>query len=374
MRSRRFRFIAVSLFVVLAGLGAKVAFTRVPAVRRGIHQVHGAYHVHSSRAGGRGTPNAIANAASQVGLDFVVLADHNVLSPESLAVHNGVLIIPATEESTGFGHVVSLGASRTLTAAEKRDKPLAGIRAAGGVPMIAHPFNLRAPFSDWDELDKAQGLEALSYDDLWREALRSPFSRGLVVGGLELPFNRRLAVSQLLRRPDGQLARWDALRKTRPLVQACAVDAHGWPDYASVLGFMSMYIDDLPSVHGPEDAPKILAALESGHSFCAIDAVAPAGGFSFHADAPGIPSLSEGDHGTAPNRLLKVTLPEAAEQLHAHIHFFRDGKQMLNVPGPLQLAAPGPGDYRVEVWVKLPGAFWRGPKVPWIISNPIRLE
>lgn len=368
------KWIALAIFVVLAVPSTIVTFTRVPSVRRGTHQVHGAYHVHSSRAGGRGTPDAIADAASQVGLDFVVVSDHNVLAPEMLSVHNGVLIIPATEESTAFGHVVSLGASRALTAEEKKEKPLAAIRDAGGAPMVAHPFNLRLPFTGWDEVDKAQGLEVLSYDDLWREALHQPFSRGLIYAAFEFPFNGRLAVSQLLRRPEMQLARWDAMRATRPLVQACAVDAHGWPNYTSVLGFMSMYIDDLPAIHGPEDAPRILKALESGHAFCAIDAVAPAGGFSFHAEAPGLPPLAEGDRGPAPNRLLKVTLPEAAERLHAHIHFFRNGKQMLNVPGPLQLAAPGPGDYRIEVWVKLPGAFWNGPKVPWIISNPIHLE
>jgi hypothetical protein len=303
-----------------------------------------------------------------------VLSDHNVLAPELLAVHDGVLVIPATEESTAFGHVVSLGASRALTPEEKRDKPLAAIRSVGGAPMLAHPFNTKMPFSDWAEVGQAQGLEVLSYDDLWRDALHSPFSDGLLFGALEFPFNGRLAASQILRRPDLAFSRWDALRATRPLVQACSVDAHGWPNYVSVLGLMSMYIDDLPAIRGTADAPGVLAAIEGGHAFCGVDAVAPAGGFSFHAEAPGLPPLSEGDHGPAPNRLLKVTLPEAAESLHAHVHFFRNGKQMLNAPGPLQLAAPGPGDYRIEVWVKLPGAFWNGPKVPWIISNPIRLE
>src|SRR4051794_28091353 len=39
--------------------------------------IHGAYHVHSTRSDGQGTPEQIAHAAKKAGLQFVVLTDHN---------------------------------------------------------------------------------------------------------------------------------------------------------------------------------------------------------------------------------------------------------------------------------------------------------
>lgn len=372
MRKRR---IALGVVVVLGALAAKVALTKVPHLALRGDAVHGAYHVHSTFSDGRGTPDRIAHAAAKDGLDFVVLSDHNVLEPSVLAVNDGVLLIPATEESTAFGHVVSLGASRALTASEKSTSPLAAIRAVGGVPMLAHPMNKRLPWSDWGEVGLARGFEVLSYDDLWREALRAPFTRGLIPGLLELPFNRRLAVTQLLRRPDEALARFDALRAKQALVLLCSVDSHGIPDYPSVLGTMSMYLDDPAPIRGPGDAPRVLDALEQGHAYCAVDAIAHAPGFVFEAVAPGRPTLREGQEGAAEGRLLQVTLPAGIDgQMPAWVHYFRDGKEVVKAPGSLQLAAPGPGDYRVEVWTRLPGALWRGEKVPWILSNPIRLR
>lgn len=371
-RSRK--IVLAGVAVVLGGMALKVALTPVPTLKLHGHAIHGAYHVHSTKSDGRGSPDHIARAAARDGLDFVILSDHNVLAPALLGMHDGVLVIPATEESTPFGHVISLGAKRALAWKEKKVAPLAAIRGADGVPMLAHPLNRRRPWTDWGEIGQARGYETLSYDDLWRNALHAPWSNGLIVGALELPFNRALAVTQILRRPDDELAKFDALRQSQPLVQLCSVDAHGIPDYRSVLGMMSMYLDDVTVIHGPEDAPNVLASLESGHAFCAVDAFASGAGFSFHATAEGRTTLDEGDEGAAGGRILAVTLPYGAKSLPAWVHFFRDGKELLKAPGALQLAAPGPGDYRVEVWTKLPGAFYRGPKVPWILSNPIRLR
>ncbi|MBS2029663.1 MAG: hypothetical protein JST54_17300 [Deltaproteobacteria bacterium] len=355
---------------LLALFGIKTALTRPPP-RGSVHTVHGVYHVHSNRSDGSGSPDDIAAAAAKAGLDFVVMTDHNRLDPDLLGVKQGVLIIPATEESTNVGHVVSLGATRPLLPAEM-ERPLGQIRRLHGAPVLAHPLNRKMPFIGWSEQELAIGMEALSYDDLWREALHAPLSRGLVVGSLELPFNSRLAVAQLIRRPDAALAKWDALRHDARIVQLCAVDAHGWPGYAPVFQAMSMYLDH---VTPPLEPNAVLAALESGHAYCGLDAVAPADGFGFVAmDAKGQPPLGEGEEGETSDRTLRVTLPSPAPK-GAKIKIYRDGVAQAEGQGPeLQLSHAVAGDWRVEVWAPLPGAFFDGPDVPWILSNVIRLQ
>lgn len=357
----------------LAFAALKVAFVAPPRPLTK-HQVHGAYHVHSNLSDGRASPDAICAAAAARGLDFLVLTDHNRLDPKLGGLHHGVLLVPATEESANEGHIVSLGAKRALDDAEKRGDALQAIRKLGGTPMLAHPYNRRMPFSDWPNVGEAAGLEALSYDDLWREALHAPFGHGLVIGALESPFNKDLAVSQLVRRPDQALAGFDALRVEHPLSLVCADDAHGLPSYRSVLGLMSMYLD-ISEFEGA-DPQLVLRALAAGRGYCGLDAIAPASGFSFRAEAPQAygGTMGEGMSGPARERTVVAELPATAPRA-AELHLFQNGREVLVSRGPrLVLPRADPGDYRVEVWAPLPGAFWDGPMVPWILSNPIRLK
>lgn len=366
--------ILLGLFVVLALLALKVACTGSAPREQGPHAVHGAYHVHSLLSDGQGSVSQIAAAAARDGLDFVVLTDHNVLAPEAGGLQHGVLIIAATEESTAHGHVVSLGAARALTNEEKKPqaRPLASIRALGGAPLLAHPYNRRNPYSDWSEVGLAAGLETLSYDDLWREALHDPLGRGLLAGALELPFNPRLAVAQLIRRPRPELLAFDALRAQHELAMLCAVDAHGLPAYAPVLATMSMYLDDLPP--GPLDPRVVLERLESGRAYCALDVVGSGAGFRFQATGDGAAPLGEGMEAPFAGQRFTIAPPRAALPAHTEVHLFRDGADLGAVPFGQALPAGGPGDFRVEVWAPLPGAFFDGPLVPWILSNPIRLK
>jgi hypothetical protein len=358
---------------VLALLALKVAFTHVGSRGDRPHAVHGAYHVHSTYSDGQGTVAQIAAAARRDGLDFVVLTDHNVLNPSAGGVIDGVLIVSATEESTAHGHVISLGASRALNDDEKErgGHGLRRIRDLGGVPLLAHPYNRRNPFTDWTEVGVAAGLETLSYDDLWREAVHDPLGRGLLVGALELPFNPRLAVAQLIRRPSAELLAFDALRQSTDLAQLCAVDAHGLPAYAPVLGTMSMYLDDLPP--GPLDPRLVAERLESGRAYCTLDVIGSGAGFGFKAVAAGTEAF-EGMKAPFAAQSLRIEPPAPPLPKGVEAHLFRDGVDLGVVPVGLGIPAAGPGDYRVEIWAPLPGAFYDGPLVPWILSNAIRLQ
>ena len=56
--------------------------------------VFGAYHVHSARSDGSGTPDEIAAAAARAGLRFVILTDHGdaTRAPDPPAYRHGVLV------------------------------------------------------------------------------------------------------------------------------------------------------------------------------------------------------------------------------------------------------------------------------------------
>jgi hypothetical protein len=108
-------------------------------------------------------------------------------------------------------------------------------------------------------------------------------------------------------------------------------------------------------------------ALARGRSYVGLDALAPARGFSFVAETQGGPGeprrWTMGDVVPAqPGLALRAggRLPRGARMT-----LLRGGRPVLEEDdGGVELAAPGPGVYRVEVRVPR----W---SVPWVLSNPI---
>jgi len=83
----------------------------LPATR-----VTGAYHVHSVRSDGTGTPDEIARAAQSAGLQFVILTDHGdgTRPPDPPAYIDGVLVLDGVEISTDQGHYVAIDIYRAV--------------------------------------------------------------------------------------------------------------------------------------------------------------------------------------------------------------------------------------------------------------------
>jgi len=125
------------------GLAVRAARAPRPAPPPG--EVRGAWHVHTTRSDGRGTLDEVVRAAREAGLQFVVVADHNVLTPEERGYRDGVLVVEATEASTRYGHVVALGVPRALAPEERETDPLGAIAALGGEAILAHPFHRHQP-------------------------------------------------------------------------------------------------------------------------------------------------------------------------------------------------------------------------------------
>ncbi len=336
-------------------------------------RVAGAVHVHTSFSDGGGTPEEVAAAAKRAGLQFVVITDHNNLDAKPFeGYHDGVLVIVGTEVSTAAGHVLGLGiADPVFRFSGDPLDALDDIRLLGGSGYAAHPLSLRPDFawSGWN-LPGAWGIELLNGDSQWRAAgfWRLARSAGLYA------LNARYALLGSLTSPGAALARWDGLLARRDTPGIAGADAHNraplhkrWqprlPSYESIFALAKNHVllDTPLRGDAAADTAAILSALAHGRCYVALDALAPAGSFSFKAESP-----------RARATMGETIEPQAGLYLRAggalpagaFLTLLRDGQKLVEKQRALDVAPPGPGVYRVEV--RVPG--W---DVPWLLSNPI---
>jgi len=317
--------------------------------------MRGAWHVHTNRSDGRGELAEVARAAREAGLQFLVVADHNVLAPETPAWVDGVLVIPATEISAPYGHLVALGVPRALTKDERQRDALGAVRALGGEAVLAHPFHPGRPFTRWMR-DDWRGLEVVSADSFWGITRRDNAwwraGQALVL----LPWDPGRAMLAFFSEPARELARFDAAAARRRVALLCASDAHGWPSYRAAFEAFSMHVPATPTGEAARDAREVGRALLDGRSACVLDAVAPASGIRL--------SLSQSrDHIE-----LEARSPGSGR---VSWQLFRDGAPvgtMAATPEGAGFACGGPcppGAWRVE---------GRRDGEPWVFTNPLWIE
>lgn len=369
------KLLAVALLLLL---GAWVAFgvsaRRDRAARHGgaaallpggPPDLRGAYHVHTTASDGRGTLAEVIRAAREAGLAFVVVTDHNRRVPDRPEYSDGVLVIPATEASTRYGHVVALGVARALTPDERAGDPLGAIRALGGEAVLAHPLHPRRPFTGWGA-GPWRGFEVVSNDTAWGRVLADRSAGKVVAAALALPWDPPRAVLDLADDPADELARFDAEvaaaraagdRRRPPRILLCSADAHGLPSYRAAFEAFSMHVPVAPTGDAAVDAAAVTAALLDGRAACVSEGVAPAAQVAL---AP------------APGGALALTL-SAADRTGVVYALFRDGAptgrftpDSAGEGGNFRCDGPcPPGDYRAELW--------RGGR-RWIFTNPVTIE
>ncbi len=348
------------LALAYAGYGASILSRRAPRPPPPPGEIRGAYHVHTSHSDGRGTLDEVARAAREAGLSFVVVTDHNVMSPEEQGYRDGVLVVQGSEVSAPYGHVVALGTSRALDREERRKDTLGTIRLLGGRAALAHPFHPRRPFTRWDRADFA-AFEAISNDSFWGGVVHRRAYGRVALALLDFPWDPPRSTLDFFRYPAEELARYDALARAAdgrpPPALLCAADAHGWPSYRAAFEAFSMHLPMALSGDARADAPAVLDRLLDGSSTCVFDGVAPAAGVR----------LALGPSG---DRIDVSVVTE--EPSRASFRLLRDGAAFgafASSPGGGSFSCggpcPRPARYRLE-------ATWGGR--PWIFTNPVRIE
>ena len=346
----------------------------------------GAYHIHTNRSDGSGSPDDVAAAAARAGLQFIILTDHGdgTRPPDPPSYRNGVLTIDAVELNTAAGHYAALG----LPAAPY---PLAGtpqaviedVKRLGGFGIATHPGSPR-PSLRWSDWSAAiDGLEWINGDSEWRDEPRLPIVRALI----SYLFRAPESMGTLLDRPAAVLVQWDRLSATRRIFTLAGIDAHAWLGYrqdsdpatpamhlplpgyeATFRTFSNHVVLDAPlSGDAAADANALLSAIRRGRVYSVVDALASPGGLVFTATsgrrtaAMGEDLQIDGDVQiraavTAP-ALTTIALIKNGERIHEVTD------AALEINGGTEQAV-----YRVEAFVRnSPG----GPPVPWIVSNPI---
>jgi hypothetical protein len=340
-------------------------------------RVTGVAHVHTTHSDGGNTVAAVASAAADVGLDFVIVTDHNTLAgkPDEGYGNTGVLTIVGTEISNHEGHLLAIGLPTPpyRFSGDGLDS-LRDVGDLGGLAFVAHPENPRVDlrWTGW-QLPGDWGLEILNGDSQWRTAGWA----ATIGAALLYPLNSDYALLRMMSRPTAALDRWDKLLTHRHVAAIAGADAHGiihtaltrslpLPTYDSVFRIAQNYVllDRPLTGDATTDTAAIVAALGRGRAYVGVGALAEADHFFFVAER-GTEQWTMGDTLTPGGPLhLRAggALPAGAQTT-----LYRDGVPIAVTAGSLNEPVSSSGVFRVEVG--LPG--W---DIPWIVSNPIYVQ
>jgi hypothetical protein len=349
---------------------------------RELHDFAGVIHVHSLYSDGTGTVPEIAAAAEANDLDFVLLTDHDTLQAKRNGEegwHGSVLVLVGEEVSPmRGGHYLAFGVDRVIA-----HKGLDGyaivdkINEDGGFGFLSHPFSQgskrfdRRPMS-WSAMD-ATGYTGL---ELW----------SFVTDGAE-KIERLSDIPRFVfaperfvdKPPQRNLDAWDQLCAARRCVALGGIDAHQvgirigdrvplrLMAYKRSFRYLRTHLlADHPLERRLEsDRDLVFGALQAGHAYIAMDALAPSTGFRFRAT--GEKELIMGDEANAGKSpwLLRTELPR-----RARVRVLRGGEEIVSKEAnSLEHQVDGAGVYRVEAYLDA-----KGRERTWILSNPIYLR
>ena len=167
--------------------------------------------------------------------------------PEDAGWHDGVLVVPATEN---LGPVRPRGRRsalpRALAREERQRDALGTVARLGGDAVLAHPFHPGRPFTRWTRDDWA-GMEVVSNDTFWGLVQRDQAWWRAAKSLLVLPWDPGRSMLAFFQEPARELARFDAASARRKVALLCASDAHGWPTYGAAFEAFSMHVPVTPT-------------------------------------------------------------------------------------------------------------------------------
>lgn len=347
-----------------------------------MHEYIGALHMHSIFSDGSGKVEEIANFADEVGLDFIILTDHNTLRALKEGYekwYGKTLLLVGCEinDKENKNHYLAFNINETFSTRISAKEYVRKIKEAGGIGFLAHPHEKRKhmaehppyPWTEWNTKDFT-GIEIWNHMSEWMENLTD-----------ENKYKSFLHPLKSIEAPPAETLRlWDELNQERKVVGIGGVDAHAHK--YNILGFVEVEIFPYKvlfksirthiltdkrikkdnSHSGIESAKKIIyTALEEGKCFIAND---------YHADSRGFKFFAESDTekycmGESPDFSTDMKLIVELPLEQAEIRIIRNGKLYSKTEaGKYEMKVKSKGVYRVEVFHK---------NNAWIYSNPIRI-
>jgi hypothetical protein len=310
-------------------------------------------HLHSTFSDGTGSVPQIIAAGQRAGVDVVMLTDHNTRAGASFEGWHGSVLLLVGEEDTPAG----------------RDHTLV---FGDGLRFAAHPFSRGSRrFRRLSQGMPHTGLAdpGMTGIELWSFVTDTAERVSSVREGLLFA----AAPLRVLRHPPVEnMVEWDRLCLRRRVAALGGLDAHqiGVRMFGRVplrlMGYGRSFrqlrthvlVESPPSGSLDADRALVYEALREGRCYIAVDALAPARGFSFWAEPGG---LAMGAEAPFSSQTLHARLPRTGE-----LRLLRDGAVIAAVDAAqLDHETAQAGVYRVE-------ARLRGRT--WIVSNPIYLR
>jgi DNA polymerase III alpha subunit (gram-positive type) len=342
----------------------------------------GALHMHSNYSDGTGDVRTIAEIASEVGLDFIILTDHNTLRAkdegfEGMYGNTMLLVGVEINDKENLNHYLAFNVKEAFSTRQLADEYVKQVKNSGGIGFLAHPHEKRNsmpehppfPWTAWESEDFT-GIEIWNHMSEWMETLTE-----------ENKYNHFVHPLKTIKNPPHEtLEKWDELNQKRLVVGIGGIDAHAHK--VNFLGFFEVEVFPYKVLFksirthiltekrltkqnttnsNEKNKQTIYKALEKGRCFVANSYYGNAKGFRFVAEVEGkifnmgeTISLSE-------KILLKIESPDE----NSEIKLIRNGKLIFEEVGKeAKFLVNLSGVYRVEVYKE---------NSAWIFSNPIRI-
>jgi len=347
-----------------------------------MHEYVGAIHIHTVFSDGSGEVPGIAGLANEVGLDFIILTDHNTLRGltegyEKFYGKTLCLVGCEINDKENKNHYLAFGIEKTFSTRLPAKEFVKSINASGGIGFIAHPHEQRSsikehppyPWTEW-ECEDFTGIEIWNHMSEWMENLTEQNKYQAFMH----PLKTIVGPSKVT------LGKWDELNLERKVVGIGGIDAHA--HRINLLGFFEVEVfpykvlfksirthvltpekinvknDAVSVARGKE---LIYNSLREGHCFVSNYYHADATGFRFFAEE-GKKIIQMGETAELNTNIkLRVLLPGKP----AVIKLIRNGKLYDSVEGvEAEFVIKETGVYRTEVYLN---------EKAWIFSNHIRV-
>ena len=338
----------------------------------------GIIHVHSTFSDGTRPIPEIAQIANEVGVDYLLITDHNTLRGKKEGFegwYGNVLVGVGNEvnDAQDHNHYLTFGIEEELGPHLTAEQYVKRVQQLGGLGIIAHPDESRRhiskyppyPWTLW-ESEEFHGIEIWNQMSEWMEGLTHLNK----IWRIWHP--RRSIVAPKTK----TLRRWDELNLKRKVAGIGGVDAHGylhklWGPFSIrvfryKVSFQTIRTHVLTIQKIDQNMPVekalhlIYAALRNARCFISHRYLGDASAFKFWAQN-GLGTATMGEELPFQEQtILNTQLPVKAQVVLIH-----NGRVMAKQYGQyVSMPASARGIFRVEV--KRKGR-------PWIYSNPIRL-
>lgn len=321
----------------------------------------GVVHCHSYLShDSEGTVAEIVAAAHAARIDFVMMTDHQTdasIRDGARGMMDGVLFVVGAEIRTPQGTVMAFPLQAPLRRWQSAGALVAEAGRQGAVAFLCHAENTRA----WD----VDGLCGVEIVNLHAGAVGADRIEMLLWGFL-LPL--RATFGLICQRDPAVFAAWDRqLGRRHPFTPVGGNDAHANVRIFGPLGgtigtYCEVFLTLSTHVLAERlDEASVVEAMRAGRTYVCFDLFGEGTGFDFHAEDGARVAPPGATVPSSPELRLVARAPRPG-----HLRFLCDGVVCCEGDGlALELAAPPPGVYRVEV-VSTGG-------VPWIFSSSIRV-